>query len=225
MELFVKLICFLNIIVVAFGQEIPEGENVIASDNVTNFGTWGLWDSCTDKKTVTAFQLKVEPKNSLIDDTGLNGIRLFCGRKPTTTTTTTVPPDTVVVNGSSEPIWENVTSSVGIFGYWGEVFSCRTYAIGFDLEVVPPRGNYRDDKGATNMKLICADGNRIEGFQDNGNEHKFDGAIYTGAQTCGTGYGLCGIQTQVEEYQVVGKHYQFEFRKLPIQYCILIVRS
>jgi hypothetical protein len=157
-----------------------------------------VWpDYCTDGKVVTGFQLKVEPKNSLVDDTGLNGIRLFCGQPP-------VKDEDTTEIGKPGPIWQNVTSTVGIFGYWGVIYNCTTYATGFDLEVVPNRGNYKDDKAATNMKLICGDGRRMEGFHNNGNQHVFEGAQYTGEKTCPQGTAVCGIQTQVEEYQVVG---------------------
>jgi hypothetical protein len=55
------------------------------------------------------------------------------------------------------------------------------------------------------MKLICADGAKMEGFNNNGNGHLFAGANYTGEQRCPLGYGVCGIQTQVEDYQTVGR--------------------
>jgi hypothetical protein len=125
-------------------------KNVISSPNLTNYGYWGEWENCPeDSLFVTAFQLKVEPKNSLIDDSGLNGIRLFCGRpqqqqqqNDNDNANTTEDNETVTIP-PPEPIWRNVTSSVGIFGYWGIVFNCTTYAVGFNLEVVPPQGKYR----------------------------------------------------------------------------------
>jgi len=191
MERVVSL-CLLLLTLVQFGY--AEEDVVIVSPEVTPFGDWGKWENCSQGKFVTAFQLKVEGKHSVVDDTGLNGVRFYCGR----------PVTTVDEHNNSTTSWENVTSSVGPFGRWGSVHTCPTHAVGFDLEVQQPQGHYKDDVGAINMKLVCGDGSQIEGYSNNGNDHLFPNVTYTGVQRCPTGYGLCGIRTRVEPYQILG---------------------
>lgn len=65
--------------------------------------------------------------------------------------------------------------------------------------------SYQDDIGASNLKVVCADGVQLEGFYNNGQGHQFANVSYTGIQRCPTGYGLCGIRTKVEPYQILGK--------------------
>lgn len=76
---------------------------------------------------------KVEGKHSVVDDTGLNGIRFYCGRPATLENE----------QGVKYVKWENVTGDVGLFGHWGHVLNCTTYAVGFDLEVQAPQGKYK----------------------------------------------------------------------------------
>ena len=157
----------------------------LESPQITDFGSWGEPDYCRPGQIVTGFQLKVEPKHS-IDDTALNGIRFFCGTP-----------------GGSEDERTNITSKVGYFGNWGKIFNCSTYAVGFELQSQEYQGPRTDDIAANNFKLYCADGVAYEGYNDNG--HTFTNSVYTGPQMCSLGQGLCGIQTQVERYQVFGK--------------------
>jgi len=188
----ILLIASLALLGFVFGEEA--GEVTIQAPDVTPFGKWGKWSNCSQGRLVTAFQVKVEGKHSIVDDTGLNGVRFYCGR-PTTFQDE---------NGESFPTWENVTSDVGLFGHWGYANNCTTYAVGFDLEVQEPQGKYKDDIGASNLKVLCADGAQIEGFYNNGQGHQFPNVTYTGIQRCPTGYALCGIRTKVERYQVLG---------------------
>ena len=124
-----------------------------------------------------------------MDDTALNGIRFFCGQSP-----------------KQSPVWENVTSTISPFGKWGHILNCTApfYAVGFDLEVQTPQGQVKDDVGATNMKLVCGDGRRLEGYYYNGDDHLYKNVSYVGEQFCPGGYALCGIRTKVEPFQFVG---------------------
>ncbi len=75
----------------------------------------------------------MEGKHSIVDDTGLNGVRFYCGGP------SVVEDD----EGHSVTKWENVTSTVAIFGNWGHILNCTTYSIGFDLQVQEPQGKYK----------------------------------------------------------------------------------
>jgi len=128
----------------------------------------------------------VEPYRPRIDNTALNGIAFFCGK--------------ALGLLEDDPMY--ISSKQGRFGSFGPIFNCSTYAVGFSLKSQAYRGSWRDDVAAANLKLICADGEELEGYEE---DYDYADAEYTQVQRCPTGRAICGIQTQVEEYQRFGK--------------------
>lgn len=154
--------------------------NILESPKLTDFGFWGPFENCTDGNIVTGFQLKMEEFGRPFDDTALNGVRFFCGSHQ-----------------------ENITSSVGLYGEWGNPYFCSEYAIGFQLKSQKYQGPQDDDVAATNMKLICALGESIEGYEYS-EQQIYAENEYTGVQICPLGMALCGLQTQQEFPQAFG---------------------
>lgn len=159
---------------------------ILESPRVTNFGTPGREEFCRRGEVVKGFLLKVEPRRPRVDNTALNGIVFFCG-KPT--------------NKMEDNPWY-LTSKQGRFGMYGPTLNCSTYAIGFRLKSQAYQGAFRDDVAATNLKLICADGVELEGYQ---HDDEYRDAEYTQGQLCLPGRAICGLQTQVEDYSRLSK--------------------
>ena len=146
----------------------PTSATIISNPTHTNWGEWGRWEECAPGEHVIGFQLKVEPwRGNSNDDTALNGINFKCSRG------------------------NNIQSSVGEYGEWTKEKSCQnnSVAIGFDLRI-EPWVKSQDDTAANNLKLICSDGDTLEG----------DGTtwgIWTGTQKCQSNQAMCGLQTQI----------------------------
>ena len=90
----------------------------ISSDRVTDWGDWGTWDECPSGQFVIGMMVKSEKKQGFSgDDTGLNGIRLFCSP--------------MGLNFRRK----DVESSVGDWGTWGKEMYCKDghKAVGFEL--------------------------------------------------------------------------------------------
>jgi len=155
----------------------------ITSPPITNWGDWGVFQRCPWGRYAQGFQLKTEPNQYLGDDTALNAIRLFCGDP--------YRPDTGVV-----------TSTIGDFGEWGNVYTCYPGVLtGFQLRVESERSGSGDDTATNNARFFCSSlpnpNDYIEG----------DGMSWgdwSQAQHCYGGQAICGIQTQVEPYRDSG---------------------
>lgn len=188
---------------------------MIESPKITNWGAWGSLESCPVGAFVVGMQLKVEKADGWKDDSGLNGIRLFCSRL-----------------GSSIDIYEEspvvISSSVGPYGEWKQIFRCgdkdlnpKTSAVvGFSIKVEDPRGVH-DDTSANNFRIFCKD---LEDDTGDNNNNKSDTeeearpqqhltvegdgtswGKWTDSQLCRNGYAICGIATQVDHGHGEGK--------------------
>ena len=189
MKQLIKLIPFIGILLI----QLINGENVrdlVNSTKVTDFGVFGEFEDCPDDTLVIGFQLKVETRRpSRFDNTALNGITFFCGNP-----------------GTKESVL-NATSSEGRFGSYRDAQYCPTYAVGFRLKSQSYQGAFTDDVAAVNLKLICADGTEIEGYDEDDNV--YPDAKYSEPLRCKEGKAICGLQTQVEGYQFFRKDHSF----------------
>ncbi|XP_045115551.1 vitelline membrane outer layer protein 1-like isoform X2 [Portunus trituberculatus] len=102
---------------------------------------WGPRAYCPQGSFAFAFRLKTEPIMLLGDFTGLNGISLYCQDKNT---------------GKLKP---SVTSRVGRWGLWGDIFMCSEgFLKGVKMRVEQPWEAPRGDKsGANNLAMQCQD--------------------------------------------------------------------
>lgn len=164
---------------------IVNADHILQSPLVTNFGHWGEFENCTDGLLVTGFQLKVEAHRRRPDNTAVNAIKMFCGN---------------IIFKSVQ----DISSFRGPFGRYQKPQYCTTYAEGFQLMSQTYQGRNKDDVAAVNFKLLCADGQELEGFREPSG-HVYRSSAYTQAQMCEPGQGICGIQTQVEYHQGFGK--------------------
>jgi len=177
----VALVCLLFI--------LPNIEStiVLESQNLTNWGEWGPWDSCPKDSFASSFRLKTEQHQESVklDDTGLNAIELFCTRP-----------------GSGEPLG-GITSSEGDNGEWGIKFRCNTgqFIEGFQLQVLAPQGGaksgssllgLRDDYAATNLRIFC--GGESEPLEGDG----LDKGVWGRKMKCLSNQHVCAIRTQVD---------------------------
>ncbi|XP_074427467.1 vitelline membrane outer layer protein 1 homolog [Larus michahellis] len=145
---------------------------VISVDNGGPWGDWGDPEFCPKGTYANGFQLKVEPRKGFFgDDTGLNGVRLFCGGRGT------------------------VTSSEGPRGAWSLPMTCDPghHVVAFRLRVEPPRGLW-DDTAANNMDVTCSDGSVLEGLGG------LAGTWGNWSVPCPQGR-VCGLRTRLEPPQ------------------------
>jgi hypothetical protein len=175
---FFSLICAIN-------AQQNDNFDILESPQVTNFGQYGPFENCSDGFLVTGFQLKMEAYRRRLDNTALNAVRFFCGN---------------MIFKSLE----NISSYRGVYGTYQTPKYCSTYAIGFQLMSQTYQGRRRDDVAATNFRIICADGIEIDGYNETSG-YEYNNSSYTEARVCSLGQGLCGIQTQVEAPQGLGK--------------------
>ncbi|MBN3298062.1 vitelline membrane outer layer protein 1-like [Amia ocellicauda] len=149
--------------------------------NVTNGGQFGAWtwrEMCPEGFYAIGFSLRVEENQLGLDDTALNGIRLFCS-KP-----------------SDRSVLYTTESNIGLFGEWTQTLWCPNGVLkSFQLRVEPHKGHFGDDTSANNIKFRCSSNPVIEGlgltWGDYGNW----------SDECPQG-GICGIETKQEPYQV-----------------------
>ncbi|OXA51709.1 vitelline membrane outer layer protein 1 [Folsomia candida] len=168
------------------------GNIVIESPFQTNWGQWGSWSRCPFGTYVQAIQIRTEPyqgAGAYEDDTAVNGIRLYCG-------------DPNNINTAF------ITSLVGEWGNWGNVFSCRSddrplapdgYVTGFQLRVEGPL-TFGDDTATDNLRILCNYPNLgIPEQTKEGDGLNF--GSWTDARRCLSNQAVCALQTQVEPYQ------------------------
>lgn len=139
-----------------------------------------------------AIQIRTEPYQGAgptQDDTGVNGMRLYCGDPSLANTTF-------------------ITSTVQEWGNWGRVYSCRSddrplppdgYVTGFQLRVESELP-FGDDTATDNVRIFC----NYPGLGVSEQMKEGDGldfGSWTDARKCGVNQPFCAVQTQVERYQ------------------------
>lgn len=131
---------------------------------------------CPNGTVAQGFQLKTEPyRGALIDDTALNGVRFYCGSP--------LNPSTI-----------QITSTVGSWGEWGNLYTCGAGSIvGFQLRV-EAFGVVDDETATNNARFFCSN-------MDQGSFIEGDGLTFgswRGSVRCPNGQAICGVQTQVQ---------------------------
>ncbi|XP_043938404.1 vitelline membrane outer layer protein 1 homolog [Protopterus annectens] len=144
---------------------------VITVLNGCPWGSWGWTSYCPVNSKAHGFSLKIEGRQGRGDDTAMNGIRLYC------------------TDGSGA-----VESKTGPWGEWKTAVWCPGDGVltSFSLKVEPPQGD-GDDTAANNIMFKCSSGPVIEGI---GQEW---GVYGSWSDLCD--YGICGLQTKVEDSQ------------------------
>jgi len=155
---------------------LSECQVIISLPQYTFFGGWYEWEYCPSNHYVNAFKLKVEhEQGEFVDDTALNGIKFYCGK----------------IGEEFNPNI-SITSKVGNWGQWGNIFKCLDLSIATGLQLRSERyQGIFDDTAANNLKMFCLDGIRHEG----------DGTRWgrwSPLMTCPPKTAICGFRTQVE---------------------------
>lgn len=142
-------------------------------------GDWHGVAMCPDQTYAYAFALKVEriwPVEVLNDDTGLNGVKLYC-------------------KSFDGKVTGEVTSGVGDFGSWKDVQSCQNddeFLVGFRFNSEGPFSG--DGIWGANIDMQCGGGQIIEG---NGESW----ASWSSWSFCPGNSKICGLQTMIQESQ------------------------
>ncbi len=155
----------------------------IESTRVTNWGDWGGADFCPEGSYATGFNLKIESYQKGGDDTALNAVKLIC---------------TNLKDGNFQ---KEIMSSQGVWGDFRGRKDCPNgLGNGFELRSEPSQGGRRDDTGAVDFNLICAN---TDGTSANvrGGEMLTFGEWKTINRMCPSESAICGIRTQVERPQ------------------------
>ncbi|XP_060622944.1 vitelline membrane outer layer protein 1-like [Anolis sagrei] len=143
---------------------------------VKNGAPWGDWAKPKFCKEGYAkgFALKVEDYQGSLawnDDTGLNGIRLYCD------------------DGQA------VMSKSGDWGAWKKAIYCpKGHLMSFSLQVEPYQGTVVDDSAANNVRFGCSEGAVLTGDSHNW------GYFGAWSESCSSG-AICGVQTRIEPPQ------------------------
>ncbi|KAL4224447.1 Vitelline membrane outer layer protein 1 [Mactra antiquata] len=166
---------------------------------VRNGGKWGTWSRdisfCPVDTWAAGYSMKIEPEQKrFVDDTSLNGIRIICKYKDGVTK-------------------EEVTSTVGPWGDWGEPVFCKErnestdFLTAFSLQVQSPRGWFKDDTAANYVKFDCRglDQCNMHAYVLNKPpNHGFWGKWGDLSIPCPEKSAICGIKTKVEKKQPFG---------------------
>ncbi|XP_004919052.2 vitelline membrane outer layer protein 1 homolog isoform X2 [Xenopus tropicalis] len=175
------MLLWVSSLVLLCGFPAVHGIYNIPLISVPNGGKWGSWGAeqrCPNGFVAKGFSVKVEPPQGSGDDTALNGIRLHCFPFQSTDNEQTV------------------TSAEGPFGKWSRPVWCLcSHLTAFSLRVEPPQ-EYGDDTAANNIMFKCSDARELEGSGLSW------GSYGPWSQSCY--YGICGLQTRVEEKQRSG---------------------
>ncbi|XP_062984794.1 vitelline membrane outer layer protein 1 homolog [Elgaria multicarinata webbii] len=182
--LFLASVCLAS----AFDKRIIRANATFSSrssyDSLTvpNGARWGDWawvEMCPEQSYAIGFSIKVEEYGGGgVDDTSLNGIRLFCSTEHTNN------------------IMYTIESKSGQFGHWSGIRWCPQNGVllSFQLKVEPDQGPILDDTAANNIKFRCSNGLPLE---ETGG---LFGDYSEWSKPCPKG-GICGIQTKQELYQ------------------------
>ncbi|XP_053574310.1 vitelline membrane outer layer protein 1 homolog [Bombina bombina] len=145
------------------------------SIGVSNGGQWGTWGNkefCLPGYVAKGFAFKVQESQGSGDDTGLNGIRLYC------------------VNLMNNRDQMTISSTVGLRGSWSATSWCPSGNLAaFNLKVLSPQ-RAGDDIAATRIKFRCSDLVEIE------SAGLLVGSYRSWSNTCLN--SICGIVTKVQ---------------------------
>ena len=112
-----------------------------------------------------------------VDDTSLNGIKLFCGDPALDTT-------------------PEVTSLVGHLGEWRAKHKCYGgYITGFQLRVQTPVAGSSDETATNNIRIFCSNS---ENYNQGDGENW---GTWSEERHCKENQAVCGIKTQVQADQ------------------------
>ncbi|XP_036395738.1 vitelline membrane outer layer protein 1 homolog [Megalops cyprinoides] len=151
--------------------------SVLTVQNGEQFGNWTWPEMCPEGFYAVGFSLRVEPNQYGLDDTALNGIRLYCSQ----------PGD--------RSFLYTIESHTGYFGDWSDPQWCPTGVLtSFQLRVEPHQGIFGDDTAANNIKFRCSSNPTLEGPGLDWGEYGH------WSQEC-SNTGICGIETKMETYQ------------------------
>ncbi|KAJ8354469.1 hypothetical protein SKAU_G00220360 [Synaphobranchus kaupii] len=152
-------------------------QSYLTVPNGEQFGNWTWPEMCPEGFYAEGFSLRVEPKQYALDDTALNGIRLYCSK----------PNDRTFLY--------SVESHIGYYGDWSDPQWCPSGVLNsFQLRVEPHRGLFGDDTAANNIRFRCTSNPTLEGPGMDWGEYGH------WSRTC-SGTGICGIETKMEPYQ------------------------
>ncbi|XP_060622934.2 vitelline membrane outer layer protein 1-like [Anolis sagrei] len=132
----ISSLLFLILPYCLWNAEARRYNSVISVKNGGSWGKWGKPQFCS-KGYARGFSVKVEADQGLWDDTGLNGIRLYCSNR------------------------EVIQSTTGPKGKWTKVKICpKGNLVSFSLRV---ESNQKegDDTAANNIQFTCQDGSVI----------------------------------------------------------------
>ncbi|XP_060542141.1 vitelline membrane outer layer protein 1-like [Pantherophis guttatus] len=139
MDLSASITLLLTISCCLWNTESRTYSSVLSVPNGSSWGEWGPISFCSSGYA-NAFSLKVEKDNWTLDNTGLNGIRLYCD------------------DGTE------IESRVGPWGTWTRNLFCnKSYLVSYSLRVEPRKG-ILDDTAVNNIKFKCSDGVGRRGF-------------------------------------------------------------
>ncbi len=118
------------------------------------------------------------------DDTCLNAIKFTCG------------------NPNTGEITKMITSTQGQWGNYRNVTDCNgnKYAIGFMLRVEEGNTAFVDETATNNIRILCSAS--TNGWIEMDGERWGE---WTNPRICADHEYMCGLQTQVEEYQGICK--------------------
>ncbi|XP_050725010.1 vitelline membrane outer layer protein 1-like [Eriocheir sinensis] len=138
---------------------------------------WGPQAFCSPGSYAVAFRLKLEPIMFHGGFTALNGVKLYCIERE---------------KGRRD---HNITSTLGYWGLWGDVFTCASGLLaGVRMRVEQPWVDERDKFAANNLAMECENGERMTGDgTDRGRWGEW--------QRCPQGSAICGLATQVKQPQ------------------------
>ena len=143
---------------------------------------WYPWDMCPENTYAYSFALKVEADVGVYDDSGLNGVKLYCKMR------------------GREHQEGSASSSQGSDGTWTNKAVCTEdgkmlTGYQFKSETDPGGfGPWKDYKYGQMINVKCEDGEKI--FGERLGIKPDSGGKWSSWTSCTTGYAICGIRTK-----------------------------
>uniref|UniRef100_A0A667WLD1 Vitelline membrane outer layer 1 homolog n=1 Tax=Myripristis murdjan TaxID=586833 RepID=A0A667WLD1_9TELE len=152
--------------------------SVLTVSNGEQWGNWTWPEMCPDQFLAVGFsvRVKIQTHGPNVDDTALNGIRLFC---------------------SKDDSRDFIISNPHLGSFLTPQYCPTGVLTSFQLCVEPYQGPSGDDTAANNIKFRCSSDPILE------STGAIWGKYGDWSQGCGDG-GICGIDTKMEEYDPNG---------------------